>query len=415
MISRVLYLALEPPWPPNDGGRLRNFHLLQSIARLSEVTLLAFTSSKAPACDIAPIREVCKDVLIVNRPTNKRPSLGKRVELAFSRRPQAMRLYDSREMAALLVAAATNGRIDVVHVDDLYLAAYAAHIRDVPKVLNHQNVEATSQRRLLLRDPAARSTLYGWLRWLEHLQWCAFERHSLAWFDGHVAVSELDARYFRRYSGNVPVWVVPNGVDTRGIQMRSDPGGPPTLVYVGSMDYPPNAEAVRSFVIETFPMIERSQPDVRLLLVGRNPPPSVVSLTRSNVIVTGTVPDVAPYYEQSHVAIVPLISGGGTRLKILEALAQGVPVVSTPVGAEGLDLTPDQDLLIANTPESFASRVVQLLNEPALRAALASHGRRTVATRYDWNKIGEGLLEVYALAAARSRRTQLREVAEARQ
>lgn len=398
---RVLFLALEPPYPPNDGGRIRTFQLLRQLGRQCEITLLAFESAKEPEADWSPLREICREVHVLTRPAVGPSSAGQRLRLLSQRLPQAIRLYDSGPMADLLQASLAGGCYDILQVNELYLARYASLARQTPRVMDHTDVEARKQRRLLLADPQ-RYTPYWWLRWVEHWQWQALERRSLSWFDAHSAVSDGDAGYFRRHARGASVLVVPNGVDAASISPRPDPAGPPTLLYVGSMDYQPNAEAVLDFARHAWPSIRQAAPDVRLLVVGRNPPPEVRRLAgEPGIVVTGTVPDIQPYYRQAHALVVPLRTGGGTRLKILEALAAGVPVLSTAVGAEGLALIPGRDFLLAETPQDFAAQTVRLLADPDLRAALAARGRQTVTARYDWGAIGDRLLEVYEMAIAR--------------
>lgn len=400
---RVLFLALEPPYPPNDGGRIRTYQLLRQLAQRGQVTLLAFEPAKQPDADWSPLQAVCDEVHVLPRPVVGRAGAAERLRLLRRRLPQASRLYDSETMAARVQTLLAAGDFDLLHVNELYLARYASLAGQTPRVMDHTDVEALKQRRLLRAD-RRRTTPYGWLRWVEHWQWQAFERRSLAWFDAHSAVSEGDAAYFRRYARGAPVAVVPNGVDAAAITVRPDPAGSPTLLYVGSMDYQPNAAAVLEFVRGSWPLIRQAAPDSRLLVVGRNPPSEVQRLAQEpGIVVTGTVPDVRPYYEQAHALVVPLRSGGGTRLKILEALAAGAPVVSTAVGAEGLDLTPGRDFLLADTAQELAAQSLRLLADPALRAALATQGRQTVIERYDWSEIGGRLLHVYETAIARRR------------
>jgi len=392
---RVLFLTLEPPYPPNDGGRIRTYQLLRQLAGCCQVSLLSFESAKQPDVDWTPLQAFCSTIEVLPRPTANRSSVKERLRLLRQRLPNAIRLYDSVRMAEHLQAAVATGGYDLLHVSELFLARYAALAYDVPKIMDHTDVETLKQRRILLADKNHYAP-YWWLRWIEHCQWRTFERRSLAWFDAHTVVSDHDASYFRRYAKRTPICVVPNGVNVTEFASRPDPSGSPTLVYVGSMDYFPNVEAVLHFVRYSWPHICGKIPGVRLLIVGRNPPTEIQRLAlEPGIGVTGTVPDVQPYYQQAHALVVPLKSGGGTRLKILEAMAMGVPVVSTTVGVEGLGLAPGTDFLLADTPQAFAAETIRLLCDQELRTKLATRGRKTVVERYDWSAIGDTLLKVY--------------------
>jgi glycosyltransferase involved in cell wall biosynthesis len=185
-------------------------------------------------------------------------------------------------------------------------------------------------------------------------------------------------------------------------QPPEPPPSKPVVLYTGSMDYPPNADAVTWFARAIWPAIQGQHPAARFLIVGRNPGSEVQALTTiPGISVTGTVPDVRPYFEQAKVYVVPLRSGSGTRLKILEAMAMGLPIVSTTLGFEGLDVRPGRDLLVADEPASFASAVVGLLADREARARLGIEARQTAEQRYSWDAVVRQQERAYELAVAR--------------
>lgn len=377
---------------------------MRHLAAEHSITLAAFAPHNPIDATWTPIREFCADVHLLPEPIIGRPRLAERLRMLRQRRPTALRLYYSASLATLLQQLVRVQAYDLIHVDEPYMIPYVESLAGLAKVMDHMDVEVIKQRRHLLKD-AKRFQPYWWLRWLEHFQWRSFEIESLAWFDAHCAVSEHDAAYFTRHMPEVPAYVIPNGVDITGVQFRPDPSGEPTLLYVGSMDYLPNEDAVLWFSDRVWPSIKAAIPQACFVIVGRDPTPEVRALAnRPGIQVTGTVPDVSPYYRGAHALVVPLRIAGGTRLKILEAMAAGVPVLSTKVGAEGLNIVSGTDLLTADTPQAFAEQAIRLLNEKNLRTSLAMQARRTVEANYDWRPIGERLVEVYRLAIIRQQK-----------
>ena len=215
-------------------------------------------------------------------------------------------------------------------------------------------------------------------------------------FDRCTTVSEIDRQLLLKANPRLRVDVIPNGVDIQKYQPLPAENASPTLLFIGNMGYPPCVDAVLYFCREIFPLIRRKIGAAELWIVGRDPRPEVLQLNGDGVHVTGRVDDVIPYYRQSAVCVVPLRAGGGTRLKILEAMALGRPVVSTTIGCEGLDVVDGEHLLIADTPEQFAEKTVRLLTDRQLYQHIAANGRQLVEDRYDWDKIAGRLMDVYA-------------------
>ncbi len=213
----------------------------------------------------------------------------------------------------------------------------------------------------------------------------------------HNSVPAWTSNYSLKANPRLQVDVIPNGVDTEKYQPLPLPpeNAPPSLMFIGSMEYPPCVDAVLYFCSEILPLIRHAINAMELWIVGGEPRPEVLKLDGSAVHVTGRVEDVVPYYQQSTVCVVPLRAGGGTRLKILEAMALGRPVVSTTIGCEGLDVVDGEHLLIADTPEQFAEKTLRLLRDRQLYQHIAANGRRLVESRYGWDKIAERLMDVY--------------------
>jgi glycosyltransferase involved in cell wall biosynthesis len=218
-------------------------------------------------------------------------------------------------------------------------------------------------------------------------------------FDCCLAVSEDERRELIGANPKLSVEVVPNGVDTVEHQLLPDEANSPAVIFVGNMDYRPNVDAVTFFCRDILPRIRSSFPDLEMWIVGLNPRDEVKQLEGRGVHVTGRVDDVQPYYQRSTVCVVPLRAGGGTRLKILESMALGRPVVSTTVGCEGLDITDGEHLFVADSPELFAEKTIRLLKEDRLRYGMSERARQLVERRYDWGAIANRLLDIYTSVA----------------
>ena len=389
----ILFLALYPPDPPLDGGRLRMYNTLKQAALRHRVTLVCFADPLSRPEHLDHLREMCERVVVVSRPELQRRRLADKLNDLLRRRPAGLRQWESPAMGATLRELVASCDLSLAHVDHLSLAQYLELLCPMTVVLTHHNVEGMAQRRFNLL--AARGTHWQHLaQIIETRRWIDFEILASRAVSALIVVSEADAKYFRRHVPAVPSHVVPNGVDTEYFAPVT--GEHRHLLFTASMNYAPNVDAMRWFCTRIFPTIRRAKPQAELFIVGRDPTPEVLALRGvGGVTVTGTVDDVRPYFGRAAVFVAPLRLGGGTRLKILEAMAMGVPVVSTTIGCEGLDVVPDLDLLTADDPDTFPRQVLRLMDDPILSCALSQHAHRTVAQRYAWQVIGDELNRVY--------------------
>jgi glycosyltransferase involved in cell wall biosynthesis len=223
-----------------------------------------------------------------------------------------------------------------------------------------------------------------------------YEGAAVSGADAVVAVSRADATALRRVGTPRRLTVVPNGVDTAALPLREGDGDGRSVLFTGTMDYRPNVDAVTWFVETVWPRVRSRRPDARFEIVGRAPRPAVRALGAvEGVEVVGEVPAVEPYFRRAMAYVAPLRIGGGSRLKLLEAFAYGTPVVTTSLGAEGIDMTADRDALVVDAPDAFADALVGLLTDPARARALALAGRRLVEERYDWQALAPRLEQLY--------------------
>ncbi|MCW0217800.1 MAG: glycosyltransferase family 4 protein, partial [Prosthecobacter sp.] len=244
------------------------------------------------------------------------------------------------------------------------------------------NIESQIWKRLAEAEASLIKRRYLHLQYRRMFVW---EDKLSRLFDGVITVSPDDSRLARELYGlsNV-LGDVPTGVDVQLFQPGSPAAPPFTVGFLGSMDWMPNIDACQFFLDDIFPQVQAQRPDCRLKIIGRNPPAHLRERANDHIIVTGTVDDVAPHVQSCHAIIVPLRAGGGTRIKIYEAMAMGVPVISTRIGAEGLPVVHEEDILLADEASDFANAIVRLANEPTLAASLAKQARLNVENHYSW-------------------------------
>lgn len=302
-------------------------------------------------------------------------------------------------MVARLQGLVSRVRFDVVHADTLGLSPYVPLIPQAGTVLNHHDIESALVRR---RASHERNFLWRafWLQ--ESANLLGAERRWCPTFDVNVVVSEDEGALVRPSCGESDICVVPNGVDVTYFTPRRDPGGN-RLLFCGRLDQLANRGAITYFFNSIWPQLSGKVKNLEIDVVGKNPPSWLLELSRRDqrVHVPGFVDDVRPYFERATVFVCPITDGGGTRLKILDALAMGMPIVSTTFAASGLGLCDGQHLLMADTPEAFETKTLQLLSNKAQRDHLASVGRGIVMNTYSWEVIGKKLRDAYVAASAK--------------
>jgi sugar transferase (PEP-CTERM/EpsH1 system associated) len=391
---KILWLNAGLLLPLDKGGKLRTWHLMRHLARRHDVTYVSFADPSQTTADIEGMYEVASEVVTIPRTD---PSKGTaRFYVDASRYllesiPYAVAKYAATEYRAVVERLARTRRFDAVVCDFLPPVVNMPQTLRCPTILFTHNVEAEIWRRHAenAANPATRFLLRAqWKRMLR------FEREALERFDLVLCVSEADRHTFSRLYPDAlkaPAHVIKTGVDTEYFAPPPDRVARRAhLVFTGSMDWLPNEDGMQYFVRDILPRVRQAEPDATLSIVGRSPTPAVKRLAETaGVEVTGRVDDVRPHIAEGCVYIVPLRIGGGTRLKIFEAMAMGKAVVSTTVGAEGLPVTPGQHILIADEPARFAQAVVHLIRDVDLRHRIECAARQVVVDRYDWSAVAE--------------------------
>ena len=385
---RILWVKVGGLWPVNTGGRLRSFHTIAQLARRHRVTVLTTHGpADAPEGLDAALAD-CERVVSVPHAVPGHDSA--RFALALVRSwlsPLPVDIWRCRVPALRREVARhlASGHVDLCVVDYLAASPNVAMDGPVPSVLFAHNVEHMIWKRLSEIETRA------WRRALLEVEWQKlrrYEAHACARARLTVAVSDVDREILATHAPRARVKAIPTGVDTSYFAPDRSHEVPGSLVFFGSMDWFPNEDGIEYFVEAILPRIRAEVPEARLTVVGRNPGPRVRRLAAiAGVRVTGTVDDVRPHVAEAAVCVVPLRIGGGTRLKIFEALAMGKAVVSTTVGAEGLPLIPGTHFVQVDAPAQFAAAVIALQRDPARRRALGSAGRRLVEERYSWSQV----------------------------
>ena len=390
---KILFLSPTVPFPLTDGGRIRVFNLLKQIAKQSDVTLLALETQETDAEGVAELQQLGITVhLVPHAPTLPRVSLGTLVKAFFKRQPITVARYDVPAYRQKFKELIAEQSFDLVHYEMFHIAQFHTET-DLPGVLSQQNVDSAIWRRLCSETV---NPFYKFAYWTQQLAFERYERVLSPKFDAVTCTSDIDAAVFQQYCTKDAIEIIPNGVDITHYQPDFTAEAPAHLIYIGSMDWYPNEDAVAFFADEVLPQIQEKVPDVAFSIVGGNPSARVQKLAaRDGVVVTGRVPEIKPYFAEATVFVVPLRIGSGTRLKILDALAMGKAIVSTTVGAEGLDLKDGEEIFIADEPNDFADAVIRLLTDSELRRRVGEYGRARVERDYDWRSIGRKLHEVY--------------------
>ena len=382
---KILWICPLFLHPTTKGGQIRTLETLKQLHRRHEVHFAALwdpEDQEGPArageysAKAYPVRHVAPG-------RNSFAFYAQALGGFVSSIPVAVSRYRSAGMRQLLSQLVVTGKFDAIVCDFLAAAPNVPNLKDA--VLFQHNVETTIWERHAATEQG--TLLHQALYRRQAQRMFDYERRVCNEVRRVIAVSEVDAERIRTLFGVKHVGAVPTGVDTDFFAPQPQPEPGAELVFVGSMDWSPNVDGMQWFAEAIWPLIKKELPGCRVAVVGRRPPRAMEDWAKSDpsVTVTGTVPDVRPYLWGGKVSIVPLRIGGGTRIKIYEAMAAGLPVVSTAVGAEGLPLTHGRDILLADEPEAFARECVALLRDPARAVQIGQAGRVLVARDYSWD------------------------------
>jgi glycosyltransferase involved in cell wall biosynthesis len=384
---RILWVKVGGLWPPTTGGRLRSLHMLDELSRRHPVGLVTTHQPGRDPAGLVSRLPGCERIDSISYALPKQGSLRFAGDVAgswASRYPADIWRWRIPAVRARIRERMAEG-VDLCVADFLVAMPNLPAVGGVPVVLFEHNVEHMIWKRLYQVEERR------WRRALLAVEWRKMRRYeaeACARAGLTVAVSEADRALLSARAPGADIRAIPTGVDTSYFHPNGAAEAPATLVFTGSMDWYPNEDAILYFLDAILPEVRREVPGVSLAVVGRDPTDRLRAAgAAAGICITGTVSDVRPYVAEAAVYVVPLRVGGGTRLKIFEALAMGKAVVSTRVGAEGLPIVPDRHFLQADSPAAFAQAVISLLNDADRRRALGLAGRRLVEERYSWSQV----------------------------
>jgi polysaccharide biosynthesis protein PslH len=386
---KILIIDEELPYPSNTGKRIRSFNLAQRIAKRHEVHYLAYGSSDSDSfkafqkCGLNPV--------VVPAQIPKKTGLLFYLRLLanlFSRYPYIVTSHYSSRYARVFAESITEISPDLIICEWSPYAIYVKDIKSAKKIIVAHNIEHRIWQRYYENEKNP------FKKWYIKKQWkkvAAFERSAVGWVDGATAVSGIERLELMAMNASLVVEEIENGVDLDYFKGEGNEDEA-SVVFVGSMNWRPNQDAINYFVQDIFPLIRKDHPNATAFFVGQDPPSNITRLNRTpGINIVGKVDDVRPYIRKAAVYVVPLRIGGGTRLKIIEALSMAKAVVSTSVGAEGLAVTDGQEIILADSPEKFAQSVGMLFQDNLRRRELGKAGRKLVEEKYGWDGIAEKL------------------------
>ncbi|GAB4460548.1 MAG: glycosyltransferase family 4 protein [Anaerolineales bacterium] len=408
----ILFLTQIVPYPPDAGPKVKTYHVIRALAGQGHsVTLVSFVRPEEVQ-HLAALQEICTAVHAVPIRRSRLADAFYMLRSYLTGRPFLIERDDLRPMQETVNRLVRENDFHFIHADQLTMVQFAvrgaaAVSGEQPKVIfdAHNTVWTIVERmkdnarwflKPILSVEAARVKRYegGLLRTVDHVL-------AVTDIDRALLEEALHISNQRTDRPPAPITVIPIAVDTEKLQPVRRKAGSRNIVTLGTLHYPPNADGIRWFFNEVFPLVRERVPDATLTIIGKNPPQDFLELAERSagvIRVTGYVNDLRPYLEESALMVVPVRAGGGMRVRILEAFAYAMPVVTTTVGLEGIHAAPDHDVLVADTPAGFASRTVELLQDVSLQDKLAANGRTLATTKYDWQAVLAAMRPIYEQA-----------------
>jgi glycosyltransferase involved in cell wall biosynthesis len=399
LLMKILFLTAHLPYPPLSGGRRREFELISRLSKNFEIHLCSITKSwGTDSMYTNDLLQYCTSVNLfkADAPTNKQQ---------YGIYPHQMKKHMSEKGSSYISFLLKNQSFDVVHIEGYYLLQHVPMKPEVPILLVEHNIEHLLALQRFMVAITQQEKSYFWSEYIMTLK-----RERLMWKRATVcvALTNEDKITMERLEPNIDIRIIPDGSDhlkkidvsttllSNSFEHSLISNNFPSILFVGNFAYEPNIDAALYFSRQIFPLILKDVPDAKLFLVGNAPPPEICSLTSNKQIeVTGRVASLIPFYKYSDIVICPLRIGGGVKVKVLEALSFGKAIVSTSVGAQGLDLSTHKAIAIADDPTDFAENVVQLLVQPEERHIQEREALAYARTLPSWDQVSEGFARLY--------------------
>lgn len=380
---KLLVVTSRFPYPIERGDKLRAFHQIRQLATRHEVVLVALSEQPVPPDDLAKLTELCERVHVVQR--SRLTTLRSLAVAALRGEPLQVGYFQSPRVLAEVRSIIERERPDHVYCQLVRTAEFGRDL-PCPTTIDYQDAFSAAARR---RADQAVVGLRQVLR-REARSVARYEAEAYAWFDRHVIITEQD-RDLLEFPAAEKIEVLPNGVDTDFFHPGEPVGERRDLLFVGNMGYPPNIAAATTLATEILPLVRRERPDTDLLIAGARPARSVQRLAGDGIEVTGWMDDIRTGYRRGRILVAPLSIGAGQQNKILEAMAMGVPCVTTELVNNAIGAAPDREVRIAATPAEFAQHALALLRSPELQREQAERALEFVRSRYSWDAVGDQL------------------------
>lgn len=374
---KILFLAHRVPFPPDKGDRIRSYNIIKFLARSHSILLMATTHEPVHPNAHAALSRYCSEVDIFKINYNLRKLQS--CFYLFTKRPLTLPAFYSRKFRSAVRDRLRTTEFDLIYVYSSQMAQYVLDIHSVPKLMDFIDVDSQKWLDYAAQSRQPMKAIY----YREGVTLRSFEKRVALSCNQNLFAAQREATLFKQIAPETASMVVPNGVD-----LNSGPGNSyrqNKIVFVGAMDYFPNVDAMLYFTCEILPLVQKSVPDVQLFIVGANPSRQIKALAqKNNVVVTSYVDEVAPYLCDAAASVVPLRIARGVQHKVLEAMAHGVPVITTTAALNGIEANPGSDILVADDPHSFAEKTVAVLKDRKLRHMLAANALALIQAKYSW-------------------------------
>jgi len=390
---KILFLCPHFPYPPDHGARIRAYHFIRHLSRMHTVTLVTLAHTKKELSRGVGLANYCDDIIVEVLPTHVRwwQAFG-----AFgSRTPSSVAYFRSTMLKRRIEEKLRTQKFDAVIVFCAFMAQYALDVDARLRFLDYGDLDSGKWAEYARYKPFPLSYGYG----IEARKLRRYERSIAERFDRCSVISKGELEEFNRFNSTTPCTIIPNGVDVNYFRANAEnTQRSPVIVFLGRMNYFPNIDGVIYFAQEIFPKIRKKKAEAELRIIGSNPPRSVRRLAKiPNISVTGEVSDVRPYLTDATVSVVPLRIARGTQNKILESMAMGIPVVTTPEAAKGVQCVPSEHLLVADGPADFAEKVVDLIENGSLQKKLSQAARCQILQSHSWERSMKALTKMLNL------------------
>jgi sugar transferase (PEP-CTERM/EpsH1 system associated) len=398
----ILWLSHNIPYPPKTGVLQRNYNLLREASRHGNIYLVAVFKEDVLPVDFdleeakRELGKFCTQIEIISLPieSSKLVLYLTALKSLFTRDPMSINWIKSKGMRDTIRKMCQTNQFDLVHFDTVSLAAYKDDTGHAVKILNHHNIEShLIDRRIAYENNPLKRFYYT----VEAKKLARYEAEHCPQFDLNFTVSELDAERLIETAPGTKADVIANGVDVEYFKPSGKPVTPANMIMASGMNWFPNRDAVLFMAEKIWPLLTQKFPNISWTVVGASPPQKVIDLANQDkrVTVTGFVDDVRTYLDDAEIYLCPMRDGGGTRVKILDALSMGKAIVATTMAVEGIDVTPEKNVLIANNPAEFVEQIGRIINDSQLRDRLGTEARKFVIDNYSWDVIGNKLGGLY--------------------